>query len=123
MSIAQASGTVDEHLSRFCDFPLGVPKKSTCVNKSIFLSIAKAMGYHQQRYTVVVSHQSVKTVYHHTIRCASICFRNDDIQHFVLMIYRNKLRMIYKACALIYLQKYDTINSPINKNLTRCFNG
>ena len=28
----------------------------------------------------------------------------DDIQHFVLMIYRNKLRMIYKACALIYLR-------------------
>ena len=27
--------------------------------------------------------------------------RLDDIQNFVLMIYRNKLRMIYKACALI----------------------
>ena len=90
-------------------YPLGGAKKSTCVNKSIFLSIAKAMVYHQQRYTVVVSHQSVKTVYHHTVRCASICFRNDDIQHFVLMIYRNKLRMIYKAYALIYWRKCDII--------------
>jgi len=25
------------------------------------------------------------------------CLRLDEIQHFVLMIYRNKLRMIYKA--------------------------
>ena len=33
------------------------------------------------------------------------------------MIYRNKLRMIYKACALICLQKCDIINSTINKNL------
>ena len=31
--------------------------------------------------------------------------------------YRNKLRMIYKAYALIYLQKCDIINSTINKNL------
>ena len=32
--------------------------------------------------------------------------RLDDIQHFVLMIYRNKLRMIYKACALIKVRLY-----------------
>ncbi len=37
--------------------------------------------------------------------------RLDDIQHFVLMIYRNKLRMIYKAYALIYLRKCDIIPS------------
>ena len=30
-----------------------------------------------------------------------VYFRNDDIQNSVLMIYRNKLRMIYKANALI----------------------
>ncbi len=35
--------------------------------------------------------------------------RLDDIQHFMLMIYRNKLRMIYKAYALIYLRKCDII--------------
>ena len=36
----------------------------------------------------------------HSLR---VCFflRLDDIQNFVLMIYRNKLRMIYKAYALI----------------------
>ena len=33
--------------------------------------------------------------------------------------HRNKLRMIYKAYALIYLRKCDIINSPINKNLTK----
>ena len=47
--------------------------------------------------------------------------RLDAIQTFGLMIYRNKLRMIYKAHALICLQKCDIINSPINKNLTRKF--
>ena len=47
-----------------------------------------------------------------------ILFRNDDIQHFVLMIYRNKLRIPYKAYALIYLRKCDIIDSPIIQNLT-----
>ena len=53
--------------------------------------------------------------YHHALACISspqayiinrrlYRFRNDDIQNFVLMIYRNKLRMIYKAYALIYLR-------------------
>ncbi len=50
-----------------------------------FLSIAKAMAYHQQRLAVVVSHQSVRTVYHHALACIKT-FRNDDIQNFVLMI-------------------------------------
>ena len=31
-----------------------------------------------------------------------ILFRNDDIQNFVLMIYRNKLRMIYNGKPLIF---------------------
>ena len=44
--------------------------------------------------------------------------RNDDIQCFALMIYHNKLWMIYKAHALIYLRECGIINSPINKNLT-----
>ena len=46
--------------------------------------------------------------YHHALACISspkvhlinrrlYNFRNDDMQNFVLMIYRNKLRMIYKA--------------------------
>ena len=34
-------------------------------------------------------------VSHHALAC--ILLRLDDIQNFVLMIYRNKLRMIYKA--------------------------
>ena len=34
-------------------------------------------------------------VYHHASAC--IFLRLDDIQHFVLVIYRNKLRMICKA--------------------------
>ena len=44
-------------------------------------------------------------VYHHASAC--IFLRLDDIQHYVLVIYRNKLRMIYKADALIYLPMCD----------------
>jgi len=32
-------------------------------------------------------------------RQRAFCLRLDDIQHFVLMIYRNKLRMIYTPSA------------------------
>ena len=52
--------------------------------------------------------QAAGLVYHHALACISspqayiinrrlYRFRNDDIQTFGLMIYRNKLRMIYKA--------------------------
>ena len=54
-------------------------------------------------------------VYHHALAC--IPLRLDDIQTFGLMIYCNKLRMIYTAFALIYLRECVIINSPINKNL------
>ena len=37
--------------------------------------------------------------YHHALAC--IPLRLDDIQCSALMIYRNRLWMIYKACALI----------------------
>ena len=47
----------------------------------------KCGAYHQGRQADLVSH--------HASACISL--RLDEIQHFVLMIYRNKLRMIYKA--------------------------
>jgi hypothetical protein len=60
----------------------------------LFLSIAKAMVY-QQTFGLYI----ITVGAYHQPQVAS--FRNDDIQHSVLMIYRNTLRMIYKACALI----------------------
>ena len=46
-------------------------------------------------------------VYHHALACISspkvYSLRLDGIQNFVLVIYRNKLRMIYKAIALILM--------------------
>jgi len=50
-------------------------------------------------------------VYHHR-RCISsaigcILFRNDDIQHFVLMICRNKLRIIYNGKPLIFAKQME----------------
>ena len=35
------------------------------------------------------------------------------------MICRNKLRMIYKACALIYLRMYDIINHAKIPNIVK----
>ena len=56
----------------------------------LFLSIAKAMAYHHA--LACISSQQAYIINRRLYR-----FRNDDIQHSVLMIYRNKLRMIYKA--------------------------
>ena len=46
-------------------------KKELSESLVLFLSIAKAMAYHQGRLVALVSHQSVRTVYHHTFRCVS----------------------------------------------------
>ena len=72
----------------------------------LFLSIAKAMAYHHA--LACISSPQAYIINRRLYR-----FRNDDIQNCVLMIYRNKLRMIYKAHALIYLPKCDIINSLI----------
>ena len=72
-------------------------KENFCLPKVLFLFIqaaglayhrrAKRGVYHQGRQAAIVSH--------HAPACISL--RLDDIQCFALMIYRNKLRMIYKA--------------------------
>jgi hypothetical protein len=56
----------------------------------LFLSIAKAMAYHHA--LACISSPQAYIINRRLYR-----FRNDDIQNCVLMIYRNKLRMIYKA--------------------------
>ena len=71
--------------------------------------------------------QAAGLAYHHRAKCGAYHQGRVAPLHIItrqrvsscgLMIYRNKLRMIYKACALIYFRKCDIINSPINKNLT-----
>ena len=49
----------------------------------------KCGAYHQGRLTDLASHHAPACIY----------LRLDDIQHFVLMIYRNELRMIYTPSA------------------------
>ena len=98
--------------------PLRQQKRNFCLPKVPFLFIqaaglvyhrrAKCGAYHQGRQAALVSHQPL---------WGWILLRLDDIQNFAWMIYRNKLRMIYKAYALIYLRKCDIINSSIDKNL------
>jgi hypothetical protein len=63
----------------------------------LFLSIAKAMAYHHA--LACISSPQAYIINRRLHR-----FRNDDIQNCVLMIYRNKLRMIYKAYALILVR-------------------
>ena len=82
------------------------------------LSIAKAMAYHHALACISSALTSISRQSEYLINRRLYRFRNDDIQTFGLMIYRNKLRMIYKAYALIYFRKCDIINSPINKNMS-----
>ena len=75
-------------------------KENFCLPKVLFLFIqvadlayhrrAKRGGYHQPLWGWISSRASVYFL------------RLDDIQNCVLMIYRNKLRMIYKDYALIF---------------------
>ena len=69
-------------------------KKGTFVyQKFLFcLSIAKAMAYHHA--LACISSPQAYIINRRLYR-----FRNDDIQTFGLMIYRNKLRMIYTPSA------------------------
>ena len=54
--------------------PPSPTKKQTSKSLSVFLSIAKAMAYHQGRLVALVSHQSVRTVYHHALACIKKAF-------------------------------------------------
>ena len=63
----------------------------------LFLSIAKAMAYHHA--LACISSPQAYIINRRLYR-----FRNDDIQNFVLMIYRNKLRMLYNASSRFIYQ-------------------
>ena len=58
-------------------------------SRRLGISSRRSREYHQGRLAALVSH--------HALAC--ICLRLDDIQCFALMIYRNKLRMIYTPSA------------------------
>ena len=88
---------------------------STC---RIFLSIAKVMVYHHRRCI--------------SSAVGCIFFRNDDIQCIALMIYRNKLRMIYTPFGVIWTRQFKpkqkltktSFLSPLHRKSTckrRCF--
>ena len=81
-------------------------KKGTFVyQKFLFcLSIAKAMAYHHA-LACISSPQA------YIINRRLYSFRNDDIQCSALMIYRNRLRMIYKAIALMRLRQERAIGA------------
>ena len=60
--------------------------KKTCYGKSfLFYPLRKQWYIINDSVAIVVSHQFVRTVYHHAQRALNR-FRNDDIQNFVLMI-------------------------------------
>ena len=66
----------------------------------IFLSKLQAWHIIAARSVVYIIKGGLPPLYLITRQRVSY-LRLDDIQCFALMIYRNKLRMIYKACALI----------------------
>ena len=83
-------------------------KEVTFVYQKLLLFLSKPQAWH-----IIAARSAVHiispfgAVSHHALAC--ILLRLDDIQHLVLMIHRNRLRMIYKARALIYLRKCDII--------------
>ena len=60
-----------------------------------FIQAAGLAYYHRTKCGVYHQGRPVALVSHHAPACISL--RLDDIQRFALMIYRNKLRMIYTA--------------------------
>ena len=82
-------------------------KKRTFVYRQMFsFCLSKPQAWHIiAARSVVYIISPCGAVSHHASACISL--RLDDIQPYGLMIYRNKLRMIYKAYALIYLRKCD----------------
>ena len=70
-------------------------KKRTFVYQKFSFCLSKPQAWH-----IITTQSCISSaplgLYLITRQRAS-CLRLDDIQHFVLMIYRNKLRMIYKA--------------------------
>ena len=82
---------------------------------SLFVYPSRRLGISSPREVRCIS--SAPAGLYLITRQRAFCLRLDDIQHFVLMIYRNRLRMICKAHALIYLRKCDIINSPKIRNL------
>ena len=71
------------------------PKNPRTVFSDFFIQAA-GLAYHR-RTKCGVYHQGRRAalVFHHALVCTSL--RLDDIRSHRLMIYRNKLRMIYKA--------------------------
>ena len=96
---------------------------------SFFVYPSRRLGIDARRLAIPslrsLHHRAKCGVYHQgriaplylITRQRAYSLRLDDILPCGLMIYRNKLRVIYKVYALIYLQKCDIINSTINKNL------
>ena len=79
-------------------------KKGTFVYQKFLFCLSKPQAWHiitARSVVYIIKGGIAALVSHHAPAC--IYLRLDDIQHFVLMIYRNKLRMIYKACALIFV--------------------
>ena len=65
--------------------PPGGPENRQVSTCRFFYPLRKQWYIINDSGAIVVSHQSVRTVYHHAKRVSNN-FRNDDIQNFVLMI-------------------------------------
>ena len=90
-------------------------KKALAYASAFFLSKPQAWYIIDARSTAYII-SPFGAVSHHAPAC--IYLRLDDIQIFGLMIYRNKLRMIYKAYTLIYLRSCDIIKPRMQPTKT-----
>ena len=114
MAFAGVAESADAHVWGACIFdvrvqvPFPAPKKSYHFDTTFFIQTA-GLAYHHASACIS---SALWAVYHHSSEC--IFLRFDDIQPYGLMIYRNELRMIYKAfalilvrfCAIIFLKRW-----------------
>ncbi len=85
--VAQLDNAADSDSEEWGFKSLRVGQKNRLVSTSrFFYPLRKQWYIIHDSVAIVVSHQSVRTVYHHAKR-VSKNFRNDDIQSVALMIY------------------------------------
>ena len=77
--------------------PSAPAKKERSISFVLFLSMPQAWHIIAARSAVHIIKGACALVSHHASACISL--RLDEIQCFALMIYRNKLRMIYTPSA------------------------
>ena len=87
--------SVFRHIS-FVPLSSNYPKNPRSSERGFFYPLRKQWHIINDSVTIVVSHQSVRTVYHHALACIK--------NTFAMMIYKNFILMICNSCGIDDIQ-------------------